>query len=143
MGAIAEPAAASPARGQPRSSAGGNADTVTPPAPPAAGQGRVVWNVGSLGPKETRATQLNDTADEEGTIRNCLAVGYNPTLCLAVRVVKPELLITKIAPSQVMVCDDITYTYTVTNTGTGTATAVRLEDALPEGDGERRPGRLG
>lgn len=86
--------------------------------------------------------QLADTADEEGTIRNCLAVSYNPTLCVAVRVVRPELQITKTGPTQAMVCDDLVYVYTVTNSGTGTARSVRLEDALPEGLTTENGGRV-
>jgi len=91
------------------------------------------WNVGTLAPKETQTKQISATADEVGTVGNCLAVTFNPTLCMAVRVVKPELQIVKIGPDRAMICEDINYTYRVTNTGTGVARDVRVEDALPEG----------
>jgi uncharacterized repeat protein (TIGR01451 family) len=95
--------------------------------------GTATWNVGTLAPKETQSKQFNATADEVGTVGNCLSVSYNPTLCMAVRVVKPELQIVKTGPDRAMICEDIPYTYRVTNTGTGIARDVRVEDALPEG----------
>lgn len=94
---------------------------------------RDVWNVGTLKARESRSQQLSGTADQEGMIANCLAVAYEPTLCVAVRVVKPELQVVKEGPSQVLICQDIPYTYRVTNSGTGALQNVRLQDELPEG----------
>jgi len=94
---------------------------------------REVWNVGTLKARESRTQQMTGTADQEGTIANCLAVSYEPTLCVAVRVVKPALQVVKEGPSQILICQDLTYNYRVTNTGSGVVENVRLEDALPEG----------
>ena len=101
------------------------------------------WNVGTLGPRETKTREFTATAEAVGSISNCLTVAYSPTLCVAVRVVKPDLQIVKsVAPEQALACQDITYTYRVTNAGTGTARDVRIEETLPEGlvtaDGQRR-----
>jgi uncharacterized repeat protein (TIGR01451 family) len=100
------------------------------------------WNVGTLAPRETKTKEFSATAEEVGNLSNCLTVAYAPTLCVAVRVVKPELTLTKTAPQQALLCQDITYTYKVTNSGTGTARDVRVEETLPEGlvtvDGERK-----
>ncbi|HYE21076.1 MAG TPA: CARDB domain-containing protein [Tepidisphaeraceae bacterium] len=92
-----------------------------------------VWDVGTLQPRQSLTRQIPATADEIGTIGRCLTVQYNPTLCVAVRVVQPELQLVKAGPEYAMICDEITYTYRVTNTGTGVAQGVRIEDALPEG----------
>jgi uncharacterized repeat protein (TIGR01451 family) len=91
------------------------------------------WSIGTLGPKQTVTQQFTATAEEVGAIRNCLSVSYQPTLCMAVNVVRPEIQVGKEGPSDVMICQDIPYVYTITNTGTGTAQALRIEDQLPEG----------
>jgi uncharacterized repeat protein (TIGR01451 family) len=95
--------------------------------------GAAAWDVGTLAPKETKTRQLSATADEVGTVGQCLSVTYNPTLCVATRVVRPELQLAKRGPEQVLICQEINYGYTVTNTGTGVAQNVRVEDTLPEG----------
>ncbi|HEX8340242.1 MAG TPA: hypothetical protein VF624_04970, partial [Tepidisphaeraceae bacterium] len=92
-----------------------------------------VWNVGTLRAKESKTYNLSDVADQEGAMSNCLTVAYAPTLCVGVRVVKPELQVAKAGPSSVLICQPIEYTYTVTNTGTGTVRNVVVEDTLPEG----------
>ena len=100
------------------------------------------WNVGTLAPRETKTREFSATAEEVGSLSNCLTVAYSQTLCVAVRVVKPELQLTKTAPQQALLCQDITYTYRATNAGTGTARDVRIEETLPEGlvtaEGERK-----
>jgi uncharacterized repeat protein (TIGR01451 family) len=117
------------------------ADVKAPAVPPARGGG-AAWNVGTLAPRETKTHEFSATADEVGNLANCLTVAYSPTLCMSVRVVKPELKITKVAPERALLCENITYTYRVSNTGTGTARGVKVEEMLPEGlvtaDGERR-----
>lgn len=91
------------------------------------------WTIGMLQPKQTVTRQFRGVADEVGTLSNCLAVQYEPTLCIAVQAVKPELQVTKEGPSEVLICQDINYSYRVTNTGSGTARAVVVTDTLPEG----------
>lgn len=94
---------------------------------------RVAWSIGTLGPKQTQTREFTGTADEVGTIRTCLAVSYEPALCIAVRATQPELEVTKAGPSEALICQDITYTYTVRNAGSGSARNIVLEDRLPEG----------
>ncbi|HEX8912703.1 MAG TPA: CARDB domain-containing protein, partial [Humisphaera sp.] len=119
-----------------RTGGGEDRDAAAGPADPT-----LLWDVGELGPKQTKTREMTGTADAIGTINNCLAVGYTPTLCLAVRAVQPELRITKEGPSAVLICQDINYVYRVSNVGTGAVTGVRVEDPLPEGlataDGQR------
>ena len=62
---------------------------------------------------------ISATADEVGAIRRCLTVSYAPTLCTSVRVVRPELALTKEGPTDLLICQDLTYRYLVSNTGTG------------------------
>jgi len=118
------------------------ADRADRPASRATRAAAPTWNVGTLAPGESKTREFSATADEVGSLSNCLTVAYSPTLCVSVRVVKPELQVTKTAPQQALVCQEITYTYRVTNAGTGTARDARVEETLPEGlvtaDGERK-----
>jgi uncharacterized repeat protein (TIGR01451 family) len=91
------------------------------------------WDVGVLAPHETKSRQVSGQSDVVGPLKTCLAVSYVPTLCTSISVVKPELRLSKEVPSEVMVCQDITYRYVVSNVGTGTATSVKIEDPLAEG----------
>jgi uncharacterized repeat protein (TIGR01451 family) len=94
---------------------------------------RIAWDVGTLGPKQTRTQEFTATADQVGTLQTCLAVSYEPTLCVALEVTQPELEIVKAGPSDVLICQEIPYTYTVRNAGSGPAENVVLEDKLPDG----------
>ncbi|HEX8323267.1 MAG TPA: CARDB domain-containing protein [Tepidisphaeraceae bacterium] len=112
--------------------AGGNA-TGAGATVHAIGEGRSVFAVDVIGPKQMREQTVTATADERGTASQCLAVSYEPTLCVGVQVVEPQIALTKTGPEAVSICQDINYTYTVTNTGTGVARGVRVTDQLPEG----------
>jgi uncharacterized repeat protein (TIGR01451 family) len=91
------------------------------------------WNLGNLAPCETRVIEVTGKANEVGNSASCFAVSYNNLLCTAVRVVQPQLQVTKTAPAEVLICDPITMVFDVKNTGTGTASAVKLTDNLPAG----------
>jgi uncharacterized repeat protein (TIGR01451 family) len=97
------------------------------------GEGEPLWTIGTLAPKQSQQRQFSEVADEVGTIRNCLSVSYQPTLCVAVQVVRPELQISKSMPTDVLICQEIPVTYRVTNTGSGVAQNVTVQDPLPEG----------
>lgn len=92
-----------------------------------------VWDVGTLQPRQSRTQQLTGSTDQEGTVSNCLSVRYQPALCVAVQAVKPELQVVKEGPSQILICQELTYSYRVSNTGSGVVENVRLEDRLAEG----------
>ena len=98
-----------------------------------AGDGREIMSADLIGPRQRVEQKLTATADERGTLSNCLAVKYEPTLCFAVAVVEPELTLTKTGPATVSICQPIEYVYTVANTGTGIARGVRVTDKLADG----------
>lgn len=91
------------------------------------------WTIGTIPPRQTVTRQFRGVADEVGTLSNCLAVTYDPTLCIAIQAVQPQVQIVKEGPSDVLICQDITYTYRVTNTGSGNAENVVVTDTLDEG----------
>lgn len=96
--------------------------------------GRARFDVGELGPKQSKTIDVTGTASEPGTLDTCISAQYNPPmLCTHVAVVAPAIKAIVEGPSQVDVCQDLAYRYTVTNTGTGTAHNVVLQETLPDG----------
>lgn len=116
-------------------------DRVTPnfaaaesdPQPTENHNGVATWQLGSLGPKETKTIHVKGSGNEEGAISTCGWATYSPILCEDIKVVKANLLLTKSAPAEVVICDPIPMTLNVKNTGSSTLTAVKVNDSLPEG----------
>jgi len=105
-------------------------------------QGQIAYNIGNLGPKESKTFQIGGIAERVGTVENCFAVTYQPPmLCTTMEVVKPALQVVAEGRSEIDICDPIDYRYTVTNTGSGLARNVVLREQLPDGlttaDGQR------
>lgn len=95
---------------------------------------RARFDVGELGPKQSKTIEVTGSASEPGTLDTCLSASYNPPMmCTHVAVVAPAIKAIVEGPSQIDVCQDLNYRYTVTNTGTGTAHNVVLQEALPNG----------
>lgn len=104
--------------------------------------GQARFDVGDLGPKQSKTMQMSGTPSKPGTLDTCLSAQYNPPiLCSHVAVVAPAIRAVAEGPSRADVCQDLEYRYTITNTGTGTAHNVVLQENLPEGlqtaDGQR------
>ncbi|MDB5174190.1 MAG: hypothetical protein JWN51_2963 [Phycisphaerales bacterium] len=102
----------------------------------------MVFNVGDLGPHESRVITVTGTPSRQGQIRQCFAVRYQPpALCTTINVVAPAISLNKQGPDQADVCQEFQWRYTIRNTGTGVARNVTLRDQLPEGltttDGRR------
>lgn len=105
--------------------------------------GQARFEVGDLGPNQSKTIEVTGTPGREGQIDTCLSAQFNPpTLCAVVMAVAPALRIQAYAQPEADICQDITYRYTVTNTGTGTAHNVVLREDLPNGletsDGQRK-----
>lgn len=93
----------------------------------------MTWNLGQLGPKETRTIKVTAIPTQLGQASDCLSVDFKPTLCTTTQVTKPTLQITKEGPQQSYLCDELQYRYEVTNTGTGVARNVVIRDTLAPG----------
>jgi uncharacterized repeat protein (TIGR01451 family) len=103
-----------------------------PPAGKGA-EGSNVWNLGRMGPGESKTIRVSGKATGTGAITRCATVSYNSQTCVVTRVVQPALKLEKTASPEVIACDPILLTYRVTNTGTGAARDVVIENALPQG----------
>ena len=89
------------------------------------------WAIGSLGANETTTIRVRGSAIKVGTITGCASVTYVPRICASTNVVRPAIQLAKVAPAQVMICDEINVRYTVTNSGSGTARDITVSETLP------------
>jgi uncharacterized repeat protein (TIGR01451 family) len=103
------------------------------PKPTDTRDGVATWQLGNLGPKETKTIHLKGSSAEEGSITTCGWATYSPLLCEDIRVVKANIQLVKQAPAEVVICDPIPMALTVKNTGSSGLAAVKVNDALPEG----------
>ncbi len=92
------------------------------------------WNLGDLGPNESKTITVRGTPTKAGSFTSCADVRWNNILCATTNVVQPALAITKIiTPESILNCGTITTTIDVRNTGSGTASNVVVTDNLPAG----------
>lgn len=103
-----------------------------PMATPGA-DGRAVWNLGRMGPRESRTITVTGSATGVGDVTCCVEVKWNSLACVTTRVVSPALQIQKTAPADVLSCDEFELSFTVSNTGTGVARNIVISDQLPGG----------
>ena len=103
------------------------------PKPTDTREGVATWQLGNLGPKESKTIHLKGSSAEEGSVNTCGWATYSPVLCEDIKVVKANMQLVKQAPAEVIICDPIPMTLTVKNSGSSGLTAVKVNDALPEG----------
>jgi uncharacterized repeat protein (TIGR01451 family) len=95
--------------------------------------GVATWQLGNLGPRESKDIHVKGSSAEEGTITTCGWATYMPVLCQDVKVVKANIQLVKTAPAEVLMCDPIPVTLTVKNNGSSSLTGVTVSDTLPDG----------
>jgi uncharacterized repeat protein (TIGR01451 family) len=106
--------------------------------PPASAGGQsLTWNLGNMAPGTSQQITVMVEGTRQGTFTNCAQVTANLGLqdedCAETVIVAPALRLEKECPSDILVCDPITYTLVVSNPGDGPATNVRITDDLPPG----------
>ena len=94
----------------------------------------VTWDVGTLGPKETKTFVMRGLAKATGVLIGCSEVTFDvPEVCLSIRAVQPALKLQKTMPPTALLCENIPAKIVVTNTGTGNAERVVVQDNFPAG----------
>jgi uncharacterized repeat protein (TIGR01451 family) len=101
------------------------------PEPAKVGGGKATWNLGELGPNESKTITVTGTAADIDGIRNCATVSWIRESCMAVNVIDPKLNLVLDMPEEAGLCDTVPVTLTVTNSGTGDATNVVVTNDLP------------
>jgi uncharacterized repeat protein (TIGR01451 family) len=103
------------------------------PEPMKSETGRATWEWPKLGPRETKEIRISGSAGGVEDLTFCATVTFSTVACATTRIVEPNLVLTKSAPDEVLVCDPIPLRFVVGNTGTGVARNVRVTDELPKG----------
>lgn len=109
------------------------AATDSNPKATSTGTGTATWNLGSLGPKESKTITVSGSSPDEGVVTTCGSATYNPIACQDIHVVKANIALTKSEPSDESLCDPIPVTIDVKNTGSSALTGVQIADTLPAG----------
>lgn len=100
----------------------------------ATSNGQAQFDIGTLGPKQSRTISVTGTPSRTGPIDTCLLAQYNPpTLCAVVNAVAPQIAVAVTGQQEADICQEIVYHYRVTNTGSGTAHNLVLRENLPKG----------
>ena len=91
------------------------------------------WQLGQLGPNESRLIKVKGSAAGTGTLSQCANVDYVLPNCIDIDVVEPKLQLVQSAPSDVLLCDLIPIKYEVCNPGSGATKAAVVTASLPAG----------
>lgn len=93
----------------------------------------VYFDLGRLGPAQSRSLTLSARSPEIAPASATATVTYRNALRTQTNIVEPRLRIEKSAPQLAARDDVFELTYTLTNDGTGTATGITIADEFPTG----------
>jgi len=92
------------------------------------------WNLGNMPAGSSQTIIITGTALKTGDLVTCTEVILKPEqLCMTLAAIEPRLEVAIVGPTDMVVCDSITYKITVKNAGTGQACNVSVKDVLPPG----------
>ncbi|MHC4405909.1 MAG: hypothetical protein ACYTG0_40210, partial [Planctomycetota bacterium] len=113
----------------------------TSPAASRGAGGELVWTLGTMRPGDEASVELRLKPVREGEIGSVATVQFSADASVRTVATKPELVIHAVAPSQVLIGQQMALRITVSNPGSGVATGVMLEEHVPAGlehpDGSR------
>lgn len=94
---------------------------------------KLVWNLGTLQPKEEQKISVRVVPTAEGQIGSVATVNFAADVSSQTTITAPKLNIHLMGPKDVMIGDPVVYKYTLTNEGTGEATNVIIRSLIPDG----------
>jgi uncharacterized repeat protein (TIGR01451 family) len=92
--------------------------------------GEMRWELGALGPNQTKTITVNAVAVQMGTIKTCAEATYEKSICAEIKIVQPKLALTKTAPSNTLKCERIPIKYVLTNNGNAAACNIEIRDTF-------------
>ncbi|WP_158545319.1 DUF11 domain-containing protein [Bremerella cremea] len=93
--------------------------------------GTLVWNLGTLQPRERKSLKLEILPLEEGDIGSVASVTFAAIASAKSVVTRPDLKVTQASSATVLAGNQLGITITISNPGTGAATGVVLEENVP------------
>ena len=96
-------------------------------------EGKLVWQLGTFEPKESKLLTVSGKATNTDCIKTCATVTYTMLTCASTSVIEPQLKLVKTAPAEALICDPIVVNFVLSNSGTGSTGNIRVEDILPAG----------
>ncbi len=96
-------------------------------------RGEIVWTLGTIGPGEETAVEMQLIPTSEGEIGSVATVLFGADASARCIATRPQLVVETSAPRKVLIGDKLNLTITISNPGTGTATGVVVEERIPPG----------
>ncbi len=93
----------------------------------------LMWEVGTLLPKQEKALQMRLMSNQRGDVAAQAWVTFTGSSAMRIKVREPKLAIKAAAPQKAMVGDTCIYTLTVNNPGDGVCEHVKLHTTLSDG----------
>ncbi len=91
------------------------------------------WQIDTLGPKGAEQITVFGRPRDINTLRNSTKLTYSFVASSSIRVVKPQLEIARLVPSETLLSDSFPVEYIVRNVGSGSARDVKILETLPSG----------
>lgn len=103
----------------------------TSPQATQSADGTLVWNLGTLQPRERKTLKLELLPMEEGNIGSVASVTFAAKASARSIVTRPDLNVSQASAATVLAGNQLGITITISNPGTGAATGVVLEENVP------------
>jgi uncharacterized repeat protein (TIGR01451 family) len=95
--------------------------------------GQLSWQIDTLGAKSAEQITVFGRSRDVNTLRNSTKLSYSFVASSSIRVVKPELEIARLVPSETLLSDSFPVEYIIRNVGSGSARDVKILETLPSG----------
>lgn len=105
----------------------------TQPSAGRAGDGAVVWEMGTIKPDEEVTVAMEVMATDEGEVGSVATVSFQASASAKTVATRPELEIEHTSPTHVLIGEEIVFSIAISNPGTGDAHNVVVQERVPSG----------